>query len=102
MGFRRQLAPGLTCTTGYVLAANEHGRADAPKTPEHRFYQEIALAELTGAVRTSHRLRVEERWLRPLPEAAFRSAPALPAAADGAAARRRRPARGQHLPGGRR
>ena len=77
VGLRRHLAPGVSCTTGYVLAANAYGRADGSKTPEHRFYQEIALAERTGALRTSHRLRVEERWLRPLPEAAFRFAPRL-------------------------
>ena len=77
VGFRLNVAPCFSLTTGYVLAANEFGRADASTVPEHRFYQEIALADQSGPVRASHRLRAEERWLRAAPEAAFRFAPRL-------------------------
>lgn len=77
VGFRLHVAPSFSLTTGYVLAANEIGRADGPTAPEHRFYQELALADVSGPVRASHRLRAEERWLRPTPEAAFRFAPRL-------------------------
>lgn len=77
VGFRLHVAPSFSLTTGYVLAANDYGSADGPKAPEHRFYQEVALADATGPVRASHRLRAEERWLRPSPEAAFRFAPRL-------------------------
>ena len=77
IGFRLHVAPCFSLMTGYVLAANEFGRTDAPTAPEHRFYQEIALADQSGPVRASHRLRAEERWLRPTPEAAFRFAPRL-------------------------
>ncbi len=35
------------------------------------------MADVAGAVRANHRLRAEERWLRPAPEAAFRFAPRL-------------------------
>ena len=75
VGFRLHVAPCFSLTTGYVLAANEFDRADAPTAPEHRFYQEVALADQSGPVRASHRLRAEERWLRPTPEAAFQFAP---------------------------
>ena len=77
VGFRLHVAPSFSLTTGYVVAANDYGPADGPKAPEHRFYQEVALADATGPVRASHRLRAEERWLRPSPEAAFRFAPRL-------------------------
>jgi len=77
LGFRLHLAPRLSLTTGYVLAANEYGSGDNKRAPEHRFYQEIALADASGHVRASHRLRAEERWLRPAPEMAFRFAPRL-------------------------
>lgn len=77
VGFRLHVAPCFSLTTGYVLAANEFGPADAPTTPEHRIYQEIALADQSGLVRASHRLRAEERWLRPAPEATFRFAARL-------------------------
>jgi hypothetical protein len=75
IGFRLHVAPTFSLTTGYVLAANDCGPAYAPKAPEHRFYQEVILADANGPVRASHRLRAEERWLRPTPEAAFRFAP---------------------------
>jgi hypothetical protein len=77
VGFRLHVAPSFSLTTGYVLAANDCGPANAPKAPEHRFYQEVILADVSGPVRASHRLRAEERWLRPTPEAAFRFAPRL-------------------------
>lgn len=77
VGFRLHIAPSFSLTTGYVLAANECGRADGSMAPEHRFYQEAAVADVAGPVRASHRLRAEERWLRPTPEAAFRFAPRL-------------------------
>lgn len=77
VGFRLHVAPSFSLTTGYVLAANECGPASAPKAPEHRFYQEILLADVSGPVRASHRLRAEERWLRATPEAAFQFAPRL-------------------------
>ena len=77
LGFRLHVAPCFSLTTGYVLAANEFDRTDAATAPEHRFYQELALADQTGPVRASHRLRAEERWLRPTPEAAFHFAPRL-------------------------
>lgn len=77
VGFRLHVAPCFSLTTGYVLAANEFDRNTSPTTPEHRFYQEVALADQSGVVRASHRLRAEERWLRPTPEAAFRFAPRL-------------------------
>ena len=77
VGFRLHVAPCFSLTTGYVLAANEFDRADASTAPEHRFYQDIALTDQSGPVRASHRLRAEERWLRPTPEAAFRFAPRL-------------------------
>ncbi len=77
VGFRLHVAPCFSLTTGYVLAANEFERNDASTAPEHRLYQEFALADQTGAVRASHRLRAEERWLRPAPEAGFHFAPRL-------------------------
>ncbi|MFC6222448.1 DUF2490 domain-containing protein [Hymenobacter artigasi] len=77
LGLRLHVAPSFSLSTGYVLAANELGPADGPRVPEHRFYQEVILADVKGPVRASHRLRAEERWLRPLPEAAFRFAPRL-------------------------
>ena len=77
LGFRLHVAPCFSLTTGYVLAANEFDRTDASTAPEHRFYQEAALADQTGPVRASHRLRAEERWLRPTPDANFRFAPRL-------------------------
>ena len=75
--FRLHVAPYFSLTTGYVLAANGFGRVDTFTAPEHHFYQEVTLADQSGPVRASHRLRVEERWLRPTPEAAFRFAPRL-------------------------
>ncbi|GAB3588167.1 DUF2490 domain-containing protein [Hymenobacter daeguensis] len=77
VGLRLHVAPSFSLTTGYVLAANDCGPANAPKAPEHRFYQEVMLTDVSGPVRASHRLRAEERWLRPTPEAAFRFAPRL-------------------------
>jgi hypothetical protein len=77
VGFRLHVAPSFSLTTGYVLAANDCGLANAPKAPEHRFYQEVILADVSGPVRASHRLRAEERWLRATPESAFRFAPRL-------------------------
>lgn len=77
VGFRLHVAPNFSLTTGYVLAATEYGTGDDSRAPEHRFYQEVALAETTGPFRTSHRLRAEERWLRPAPDQAFRFAPRL-------------------------
>ena len=71
LGFRLHIAPNLNLTTGYVLAANEYGSGDNKRAPEHRFYQEIALADASGPVRASHRLRAEERWLRPAPKMVF-------------------------------
>ena len=75
LGFRWRVAPSLSLTTGYVLAANEG--LDGARAPEHRFYQEIALADASGPVRAGHRLRAEGRWLRPGPETAFQFAPRL-------------------------
>ncbi|MBO2010504.1 DUF2490 domain-containing protein [Hymenobacter negativus] len=77
VGLRLHVAPSFSLTTGYVLAANDCGPTNALKAPEHRFYQEVMLADVSGPVRASHRLRAEERWLRPSPEAAFRFAPRL-------------------------
>jgi hypothetical protein len=77
VGFRLHVARSFSLTTGYVLAANDCGPVNAPKAPEHRFYQEVILADVSGPVRASHRLRAEERWLRPTPEAAFQFAPRL-------------------------
>lgn len=77
LGFRLHVAPSLSLTTGYVLAATETGPADGARAPEHRLYQEVALADATGPVRAGHRLRAEERWLRPTPDAAFAFAPRL-------------------------
>ena len=54
LGFRLHLAPNLNLTTCYVLAGNDYGPSDGPKVPEHRFYQEIALADMSGPVRASH------------------------------------------------
>ena len=54
LGFRLHLAPSLNLTTCYVLAGNDYGPSDGPKAPEHRFYQEIALADMSGPVRASH------------------------------------------------
>lgn len=77
LGLRLHPAPFLTLTTGYVLAANDGTGAYGLTGPEHRLYQEALLVDATGPVRASHRLRVEERWLRPMPEQAFRFAPRL-------------------------
>ncbi len=77
VGFRLRVAPSLSLTTGYVLAANEANDGTGSTAPEHRLYQEVALADATGPVRAGHRLRAEERWLRPAPEQAFRFAPRL-------------------------
>jgi hypothetical protein len=78
LGFRLNLSPSFSITTGYVLAANEYdaGR-DNLTTPEHRLYQEVAVTDATGPIRASHRVRAEERWLRPAPEADFHFAPRL-------------------------
>ena len=80
VGVRRYLGPSFALTAGYVLARNEADLShatDLTTTPEHRFYQEVAVNDADGAVRVSHRLRVEERWLRPALEAPFRFAPRL-------------------------
>nr|WP_262905959.1 DUF2490 domain-containing protein [Hymenobacter terricola] len=77
VGFRLHVGPSFSLTTGYVLAANDCGRPNGATAPEHRFYQEVAIADATGPVRASHRLRAEERWLRSSPETAFRFAPRL-------------------------
>ena len=78
LGVRRYLGPSFALTAGYVLARNEAAQpTDLSTTPEHRFYQEIAVNDADGAVRVSHRLRAEERWLRPAVEAPFRFAPRL-------------------------
>lgn len=78
VGVRWRVGPSFSLTTGYVLAYNQ-ARPDDPNQnlPEHRFYQEVALADANGRLRVSHRLRAEERWLRPSTEAAFRFAPRL-------------------------
>jgi hypothetical protein len=77
VGFRLHVAPSFSLTTGYVLAATAYDHAEDSMMPEHRFYQEVALADVSGLVRASHRIRAEERWLRPSPEAGFRFAPRL-------------------------
>ncbi len=78
LGFRLNVSPNFSLTTGYVLAANEFAASgDNTSTPEHRFYQEVALNDATGALRAGHRLRAEGRWLRATPETAFRFAPRL-------------------------
>ena len=77
LGFRLRVGPSLSLTTGYVLAANEYRPGDQSTMPEHRFYQEVAVMDATGAVRASHRLRAEGRWLRPAPELGFRFSPRL-------------------------
>ncbi|MBF9239151.1 DUF2490 domain-containing protein [Hymenobacter sp. BT683] len=78
LGFRLNVSPNFSLTTGYVLAANEcRASGDESTTPEHRLYQEVAVNDATGAIRAGHRLRAEERWLRATPEAAFRFAPRL-------------------------
>ena len=78
VGLRWRLGPSFSFTTGYVLAYNQ-ARPDDPgrPLPEHRFYQEVALTETSGRLRVGHRLRAEERWLRPSTEAAFHFAPRL-------------------------
>lgn len=77
LGRRLHVAPGLSLTAGYVFAANERLASYGPALPEHRLYQEIALADAAGLVRAGHRLRMEERWLRTGPETAYRFAPRL-------------------------
>jgi hypothetical protein len=78
VGLRWHAGPSFSFTTGYVLAYNQAQPNDPAETlPEHRFYQEVALADATGRLRVSHRLRAEERWLRPSYEAAFHFAPRL-------------------------
>lgn len=78
VGLRWHYGPGFSLTTGYVLAYNEARPGDPGRSlPEHRFYQEIALADISGPLRASHRLRAEERWLRPAPAAGFQFAPRL-------------------------
>ncbi|GAA4368287.1 hypothetical protein GCM10023185_40910 [Hymenobacter saemangeumensis] len=78
VGLRWHYGPSFSVTTGYVLAYNELQPGDPREPlPEHRLYQEIALADATGPLRVGHRLRAEERWLRPAPEAGFRFAPRL-------------------------
>jgi hypothetical protein len=78
VGLRWRVGPSFSLTTGYVLAYNQARPDDPNQTlPEHRFYQEIGLADASGRLRVGHRLRAEERWLRPSTEAAFRFAPRL-------------------------
>jgi|GEM_PF-1850756 len=78
VGLRWHLGPAFSLTTGYVLAYNEAEPSDPREPlPEHRLYQEVALADASGLLRVGHRLRVEERWLRPAPEANFAFAPRL-------------------------
>ena len=75
-GLRWYTGRSFSATAGYVLAYNEL-QATPTALPEHRLYQELALADPSGPLRVGHRLRVEERWMRPAPEAAFRFAPRL-------------------------
>ena len=77
LGLRLRVAPCVSLTAGYVLAANEGLVRYGPATPEHRLYQEIASADVAGPIRVGHRMRTEERWLRPTPEGAYRYAPRL-------------------------
>ena len=77
-GLRWRVGRSFSATAGYVLAYNDTPPGQpASKLPEHRLYQELALADATGPLRVGHRLRLEERWLRPAPEAAFQFAPRL-------------------------
>ncbi|HEX8659568.1 MAG TPA: DUF2490 domain-containing protein [Hymenobacter sp.] len=76
LGFRWNPTSTFNLTTGYVLAANEFDAiGDNITAPEHRLYQEVALSDASGLLRVGHRLRAEERWLRPAPDAAFQFAP---------------------------
>jgi hypothetical protein len=79
VGLRLHLGNSLSFTTGYVLAYNEcqSGTGLRQPLPEHRLYQEVAVADFSGPLRASHRLRAEERWLRPALEAPFQFAPRL-------------------------
>lgn len=77
LGLRLHVAPCLSLTTGYVFAANDGPAGYGPDTPEHRLYQEVVLTDVAGPVRSGHRLRAEERWLRPTPEAGYVFAPRL-------------------------
>lgn len=77
LGLRLHVAPCLSLSTGYVLAANESPAGSGPDATEHRLYQEVVLTDVAGPVRASHRLRAEERWLRPMPEAGYVFAPRL-------------------------
>ena len=77
LGLRVRIAPCLSFAAGYVFAANEGPMNNGPALPEHRLYQEIALADVTGPLRVSHRIRTEERWLRTSQEAPYRFAPRL-------------------------
>ena len=77
LGLRLHVSPCLSLTAGYVFAANDGVASAGPALPEHRLYQEVTLADATGPLRASHRLRTEERWLRTSPETAYRFAPRL-------------------------
>ncbi len=77
LGLRWHLGRQFSLTTGYVLARNQVRTNPETTLPEHRFYQEMALADTSGPLRASHRLRAEERWLRPAPGAAFAFVPRL-------------------------
>jgi hypothetical protein len=77
VGLRLRLGRSFSLTTGYVLALNESRGRQSDPLPEHRLYQEVAVADASGLLRVGHRLRAEERWLRPSSEASFQFAPRL-------------------------
>ena len=77
LGLRWRVGRQFSLTTGYVLARNQVPIDPETTLPEHRFYQEMAFADASGPVRASHRLRAEERWLRPAPKADFAFVPRL-------------------------
>ena len=77
LALRWHAGRSFSLSTGYVLARNQAPHDPETTLPEHRFYQELALADASGPVRASHRLRAEERWLRPAPGTAFAFVPRL-------------------------
>ena len=77
LALRWHVGRSFSLSTGYVLARNQVPANPEITLPEHRFYQELALADATGPLRVAHRLRAEERWLRLAPGAGFSFAPRL-------------------------
>lgn len=59
------VTPQLGVGLGYAYAGTSvYGDLPAPRPfPEHRLWQQLTLAQTTGAVRWSQRFRVEQRWI---------------------------------------